>query len=139
MDNNIPTTQIDQKIYEYAITEIGNGKSNDEVVSMMKQHGVNAKDGLPIVEKLRLDMAQAKQDRAKRDIRNGALWSIGGLAVTGLSYASASGSGGGSYFVCWGAVIFGGIQLIRGLSASGNIESEQRNDESQGPGSKGWG
>jgi hypothetical protein len=42
----------------------------------------------------------------------GALLFIGGLVVTGVSYAAAS--DGGTY-VAYGAVIFGVVQFIRGV------------------------
>jgi hypothetical protein len=36
--------------------------------------------------------------------------------VTGVTYSMASsGSGGGTYIITWGPVIFGGIQLVKGL------------------------
>jgi len=36
-----------------------------------------------------------------------------GLIVTIASYSSAS--SGGTYYLCWGAIIFGAIQFIQGL------------------------
>lgn len=39
-----------------------------------------------------------------------------GIAVTFFSYQSAASSPtGGSYVVAWGAIIFGGLQFLRGL------------------------
>ncbi|MBS1794523.1 MAG: hypothetical protein JSS81_11750 [Acidobacteria bacterium] len=43
----------------------------------------------------------------------GALWAIGGTIATVLSYNAAS--GGGRYFIFWGAIIFGGIDFVRGF------------------------
>jgi hypothetical protein len=43
----------------------------------------------------------------------GAIWCVGGIAVTALTYQMAS--GGGTFFVAWGAVLFGGIQCLKGL------------------------
>jgi hypothetical protein len=68
-----------------------------------------------------LDVDAAEFKKAKRNIgaKNmlyGALWCGGGLVVTGISYSMAtSGSGGGTYFVTWGAVIFGAYQFVKGL------------------------
>jgi hypothetical protein len=42
----------------------------------------------------------------------GALWMVGGLVATALSY----GAGGDSYVVFWGAVVYGGIQILRGMA-----------------------
>jgi len=48
--------------------------------------------------------------------RNGALWFAGGCLLTAITYLIA-GELGGRYFIAWGAVVFGGIQLVRGLLA----------------------
>lgn len=54
---------------------------------------------------------------AVRNMVMGGLWCVGGTIVTVLSYASASNqSGGGSYVVAWGAILFGAIQFFRGLA-----------------------
>jgi hypothetical protein len=46
----------------------------------------------------------------------GALWCVGGILVTAITYnMAANDSHGGSYFVAYGAVIFGGIQFFKGL------------------------
>lgn len=50
---------------------------------------------------------------ARKDIIAGALWCIGGLAVTYLTYYFAK--PGASYTVAYGAVIYGGYQGLRGL------------------------
>jgi len=44
----------------------------------------------------------------------GALWCIGGLIVTAVSYSAVKDSGG-TYIVAWGAVVFGGWQFLKGL------------------------
>lgn len=51
---------------------------------------------------------------AGRDIIVGALWCVGGIVVTAVTYSAAS-EGGGTYLICWGPVIFGGFQFLRGL------------------------
>jgi hypothetical protein len=45
----------------------------------------------------------------------GALWCIGGLLVTVLTYQAAAGGEGGKYVVAWGAMLFGAIQFFRGV------------------------
>lgn len=52
-----------------------------------------------------------------KDMLVGALWCIGGIVVTALTYSAAS-EGGGTYVVAWGAILFGGIQFLRGLFRS---------------------
>jgi hypothetical protein len=58
---------------------------------------------------------EASKLAGMRNMFFGALWCIGGLAVTGFTYAAASAAGGGRYVVAGGAILFGGLQFIRGL------------------------
>lgn len=53
------------------------------------------------------------KDYAKRSVGAGMAWLIGGLVVTVGSYMAAVSSGGGSYVIAWGAILFGGIQAVR--------------------------
>ncbi len=57
---------------------------------------------------------------AQRNMLYGALWFIGGTAVTVLSYQGAS--HGGRYVIAWGAIVFGLVQFIRGLVQHSNQE-----------------
>lgn len=41
------------------------------------------------------------------------LWLFGGATVTIGSYISASTSGGGTYIIAWGAIVFGGFQTVK--------------------------
>jgi hypothetical protein len=53
---------------------------------------------------------------AIRDIIGGGLFFFGGTAVTVVTFEDAmSRHGGGTYVFTWGAILFGGIQLVRGL------------------------
>jgi hypothetical protein len=55
----------------------------------------------------------------------GAAWCVLGILVTAITFSIASGGrGGGTYFVAWGAVLFGMIQVIRGLIAAARQPSE---------------
>lgn len=61
-------------------------------------------------------ISQAGSGRASKDILHGALWCVGGTIATVIGYLHASdGGGGGRYFIFWGAIVFGGFQLLRGL------------------------
>ena len=51
---------------------------------------------------------------AGHDIGVGALWCIGGIAVTAGTYAAVANTGG-TYFIAWGAMLFGGLQFLKGI------------------------
>ncbi len=68
-------------------------------------------DGRVSVKKL----AAVSKEIARRNMVGGALWCIGGGLVTCVSYSAAS-SSGGTYLITWGAILFGAIQFMQGLS-----------------------
>src|ERR1022692_4462118 len=57
-----------------------------------------------------------EREIAQKNMTVGALWCIAGLLVTGITYSSASSSStGGSYFIWWGPVLFGGWRFLKGI------------------------
>lgn len=53
---------------------------------------------------------------AEHNMRVGGLWCVGGIVVTAVTYnIAASSPTGGHYFVAWGAILFGGLQFLKGL------------------------
>jgi len=61
------------------------------------------------------EQVERPHGKASRDMVVGGLWCGGGILVTAATYSSAA--GGGSYVVAWGAILFGGLQFLRGLLA----------------------
>lgn len=59
------------------------------------------------------EKAQPTKASARKNMIYGALWCIGGIVVTVATYSAAS--GGGTYIVAWGAILFGGLQLLSGI------------------------
>jgi len=74
--------------------------------------------------RLQEEMASLEGDMIRaagqKNMIYGACWCIGGLAVTLLSLAAASGPGGGRFIMAWGAIIFGAIQFFKGAAQAGN-------------------
>jgi hypothetical protein len=58
--------------------------------------------------------ARTSKEVAQKNMVVGTLWCVGGSLITAITYSSASESGG-TYFVMWGAIIFGGWQFLKGL------------------------
>ena len=56
---------------------------------------------------------QNYKDAAQEMMMKGALWCIGGIVVTFGTYSLAS--GGGTYIIAWGAIVFGAVKFVRGL------------------------
>jgi hypothetical protein len=100
--------QAIHRVSDYAAQFAGHGQS---FAKQLANLGIGSKD-IEI-------MLQALDDFAKpakagqRNMLFGALWFIGGSAITFFTYQSAS--DGGSYFVFYGAIIFGFFQALAGF------------------------
>lgn len=102
------------KVYAFAadlMTE--QKKSATETKSILIEQGLRAEDAEVVVTNLQAQIDQAKNEAANKNMLYGALWCIGGLLVTALTYSTAS--DGGTYVVAWGAVVFGAIQFFKGV------------------------
>ena len=60
-----------------------------------------------------LNLQRSKQEKLRKSSEPGygSLWFIGGLIVTFRTMSL----GGGTFIVTWGAIVFGGLQLIKGV------------------------
>lgn len=61
---------------------------------------------------------RAARKQGENDLVHGALWLVGGLVVTGVTYLAAEARGEGYYLLAWGPIVFGGIQFLSGLYRS---------------------
>jgi hypothetical protein len=62
------------------------------------------------------DLRHAHRAMGMKNMMWGGLVCVGGTAVTIYTYEAAVATpGGGTYFCAWGAIVFGGIQLVRGI------------------------
>lgn len=69
-------------------------------------------------------VAQQAKDEARSYALRGFAWFAAGALVTAFGYAAAVSPTGGSYPICWGAILFGLIQGIRGLVTYSNISAK---------------
>ena len=51
----------------------------------------------------------AERAAAEKKMWRGALWCLGGIAVTAITLMSSR--GGGAYVVAWGAILFGAVEF----------------------------
>lgn len=87
-------------------------KSPTEAKHILVRKGLTSDIADVVVDNL-TELTQKDNDRANRDMIFGALWFFGGIIITAVTYSAAS--GGGTYVVTWGAIIFGAIQFFKGL------------------------
>lgn len=103
-----------EEVYNYVAKRmIEDEISADIVKNELTNKGVYLDYANKVVDEIDIAIKEERVKKAKKDMLYGALWCIGGLVVTAISYNSAS--EGGSYRIFWGAVVFGGYQFIKGL------------------------
>jgi hypothetical protein len=105
---NLVTQQHEavNQLYDFAANLMVNqNKSSDEVTSALIEKGLSQDAAYTIVNNLKEEIRKAKKERATKDMLYGALWCIGGTVATVANIG----------FIFWGAILFGGIQLIKGL------------------------
>ena len=115
----------------YAIlTDLVQRRRFDDTGSVDQVHvSVSRAEIFAAVEYVRSVAASARRT-AQWAAFKGVLWLTGGALVTAVGYAAASSSPeGGTYFVMWGAILFGALQAVRGLSAYVSIGSRARKIE----------
>lgn len=94
------------EIYNYAANLIVNEKKNATDVRLaLAEKGLSEDAAYTIVRNVEDEIKKAKKDAATKDIIYGALWCVGGTVATVANIG----------FIFWGAILFGGIQLIKGL------------------------
>ena len=95
------------KVYDYAVDLYTNqNMSWEEVKRELINQGLNQEDALTVVENLKEQENKAKHDSANKELGYGALWAFGGIALTAIT---------GGTFIFWGAVVWGGWLILKGL------------------------
>jgi hypothetical protein len=98
--------QPDNYLYQYAANLLASGKSGAEVERLLQLKGLAADTASTMVGELENPIQDARKAQAKKDMLHGGLWCVGGLALTLADVG----------FVFWGAILFGGIQFIKGVT-----------------------
>lgn len=110
----IDQQEIVNQIYGFTADMLYNQKKSiEETKAALIETGLRAEDADVVIANLQNQYKQEKREAGNKNMLYGALWCVGGLLVTILTYSAAS--DGGTYVVAWGAVIFGAIQFFKGL------------------------
>ena len=109
--------QVVEAVYAFAVEQLKAGSSPEQIQATLVEKGLSQEIAETIVSNLTRVVSEAKSKAGKKNMVYGALWCVGGIIVTAVTYSSAS-DGGGHYVVAWGAIIFGAIQFFRGVAQS---------------------
>jgi hypothetical protein len=103
--------QIVDALYTFGAEQLHNGVAPAEVERKLVEKGLSAELAGTVVDNLVKARAKMNKEAGQKNMLYGALWCIGGTIVTVVSLQSASRGG----VIAWGAILFGGIQFIRGV------------------------
>lgn len=106
-----PSREEMEEILEYAADLNEEEIPPEKIQQSLVKKGLDEESAARIVENLD---TYTKDNRGRKKIISGALWCFGGIAVTLITHSMAS--GGGTYIIAWGAILFGVIEFFRGLS-----------------------
>lgn len=106
--------EVVNQVYGFAADMLfSQKKTAKETKTVLVDKGIRPEDADIVIKNLKEQYKQEKKEAGNKNMLYGALWGVGGLLVTLLTYCAAS--NGGTYVVAWGAVIFGAIQFFKGL------------------------
>lgn len=106
--------EVVNHIYNYTADLILQGTHKVIVIADLKEKGLSDADANLVYDNTMQMIRHEKRKHAKKGLLYGALWLIGGLVVTIVSYQLAS--NGGTYVVTWGAMIYGLIKIVKSLT-----------------------
>jgi hypothetical protein len=97
--------QAVQDLYNLTANLILSEKKNTEQAkNALVERGLSEDAAYTIVRNVEDELKKAKKGQAGKDILYGTLWCVGGIIATVSNIG----------FIFWGAILFGGIQLIKG-------------------------
>jgi hypothetical protein len=105
--------EIVREVYEFAAQQMEEGLSEGQIRVLLTENGLDHESAAIVVTNLTRMRSEAIGAAGKREMLYGALWCVGGTAVTIGTYAAAF--KGGPFIIAFGAIIFGAIQFFRGL------------------------
>jgi hypothetical protein len=123
-ENTSPEEQkaID-KLTKAVASDLASGKKKQTIVKTLVKSGWSedtANQYVDNVERAIRDYRESPEgrkvmaDKYARHMLYGILWAVGGGAVTIVTFSLAS-EQGGTYFIAWGAILFGIIDFFKGL------------------------
>ena len=115
--------KVIDELSEAIASELVEGKSKRAIVEELMEHGWPDNSANQFVNNIEQTIVVFKNSPEGRQLADayarhmiyGILWIVGGTIVTVATYQAAFASGGGTYIMAWGAILFGVIDFFRGL------------------------
>jgi hypothetical protein len=101
-------------LFQYAVMELASNKSRQVVEKLLVGRGASPETAKTVVMDAQYAVKKAQREKYKKRMTRGFLWSVAGVVITCGTYVFAD-SLGGRYYLFYGAVIFGLIDLVAGF------------------------
>lgn len=113
-NNDNENIKILKQLYEFVAEQLLTKKQTAaEVQTTLIEKGIDQETAKKIVVAVEKQIQSAKKHQSNRNMLFGALWLVGGIVVTAITYSVAE--PGGTYVVAWGAIAYGLYKLFIGL------------------------
>jgi len=101
-------------LFQYAVMELANKKSRQVVEKLLVGRGASPETAKTVVMDAQYAVRKALREKYKKRMTRGFLWTVAGVVITCGTYVFAD-SLGGRYYLFYGAIIFGLIDLVAGF------------------------
>jgi len=100
------------ELFRLVSLQLKQNTSKDVIIKNLKEYGFSEYESIPIIDAVEARMKKANSYRIQMFVSGGIC--LLGIIATSLTYNNAS-NNGGSYTICYGAIIIGGINFIISL------------------------
>lgn len=114
-----------REFHDAANAWLDEGYTGRQIRGFLAEKGLSEESAALIVANVAAARHVARRKAGERNMAIGALWLVIGIVVSAATYDAAG--EGVTYLVAWGAILFGGIQFLRGLA-----QHQGRPEESSG-------
>ena len=113
---------VSTDVTESVRSKLNDGKSKKSIIKELVKKGWSEEPATQLVDSVERSIEEYKRSpEGRRELANkyrrhmifGLLWVAGGTLATVATYSAAS--EGGTYFIFWGAIVFGAIDFLYGL------------------------
>jgi len=111
-----PDPQFKRSVYLAVFAGLRRGETPASAAKALMDKGLDQASASAVAQNVQnfvAAFAKAIKSSGSRNALIGGLFCVGGTVVTVVTYEAAR--GGGTYVVAWGAIVFGAIQMLRGL------------------------
>lgn len=118
-------------IWDYALNEKEDNKTDLEIIEGLKERGLDDENATLIISGLE-NKANTILKHHESQTTIGGVICVAGIVITFWTYSNAS-ENGGSYFITWGAIVFGAIRFFTNISAQSKYKTIIANIEAGRP------